>query len=436
MQLDFNLHRNQLPVFLSPAQLKVLVCGRAFGKTVLLLTQAVYHCLTYQGTSDARSQKVVALISPYLTQGRGLHWQPLIRMLEGQPFVKRIDRSNFRIEFIGNRPDLVVRGADGNAERLRGLNLVGAYLDEYQNFGPLAWSEVIFPALSRNNDWRAMIIGTPMGPANILHDIYQQAHQTPNWKAWSFKTEQNPFFPRKQLELAKQTLPPRTYRVEFEASFEAFEGQIFASLDDRHLLPHDQLEHNSTYIGFDWGCIHPAMTVVGLKGDQYFILDSWEPAEGATVSEPELIEEAARLCNKYRVYRCYLPDDRPAMIKSFRRAGEQKSILGLQRAVSVSRSKPNVFESLNILDSLFHQDRLFINNKLERLIGDFRSYHRETNRDGIMLAQPAKNQRDHTIDSARYCISTIEYKIRPTVVVPAPEPVDLFRNTAKRAVSF
>lgn len=419
MQLRLDLHSAQQKVFRHPARAKVVCAGRGLGKSRLLLTKAIVKCLSYQGVIDPVSPQVALITMPTLKMARSIHWQPLLNVLEKCPLVENVNRSDFRISFKGNRPDLLIRGADNGGDRLRGLNLIWAGLDEYQDFNPTVWSEVLFPALARNADWEALIIGTPKGRQSHFYKLHEQALKTKGWQYFHFVTADNPFFPREHLERARQELPPKVYRQEFEASWEDFDGQLLDQLRRDHIATPPG-NYRSVYIGVDWGDVNPAVLVIGLSHQGvYYLLDHWRNETGQPVTEQQLLDKAAHLSREHNVYRCYLPDDRPASVLSFRRHGKAHSVKGLQRAVEVKRSKPGPMERATILNSLLYQNRLYLTPKTEELYDVFASYHRAKDKDGNLLNKPADGQDDHPIDAAAYCIATLEFNHGDSVLAKA-----------------
>jgi hypothetical protein len=404
--LQLDLHKAQLEVFRDTSRVKVVCAGRGLGKSRLLLTIALYLCLSFEGTIDPVSPQVVSILMPTLKMCRSIHWLPLLNTLEGCPVVKAINRSDYRISFYGHRPDLILRGCDNCGDRLRGLNLFAALMDEFQDISPTVWNEIVFPALARNRDWKALLIGTPKGRASYFYKIHEQAIKERDWAYYHYNTSDNPFFPRQHLERARNELPPKVFRQEFEASWEDFDGQIFSSITPEHVAKEIEGSYRS-----DWGDVNPSIVVIGLTHQGvYYLLDSWQNKTGQPVTETELEKRVGAFCKEYSVYRCYLPDDRPASVLAFRRYGKAQGIPGMQRSVQVQRSKPGVMERATILDSLFYQNRLFFTQKTKHLYDTFASYHRAKDRDGNLLNKPADNQDDHAVDATAYPIGTIEFR--------------------------
>jgi hypothetical protein len=408
--LALSLHEKQLEIFSSPARVKVLCAGRAFGKSWTLLTTAIHFCLSYNEPINPVSPQVAAIVMPTLVHSRAIHWQPLLNLLENLSIVEQVDRSNFRIVFKGQRPDLILRGADRNGDRLRGLNLCWVGLDEYQDFtSPDIWTKVIYPALSRNRNWKALVIGTPKGRATHFHQFHLDAIANKDWAYFHYTTSDNPFISRKVLQTAAQQLPPKVFRSEMEASWEDFDGQLLPNLAEHHKVNELPKSFKSVLLGADWGEVNPYMTVIGVthSGD-YYLIDKFASDGSTPITEDEIKAQAAKFERQYNIYRCYLPDDRPASIMAFRRYGKQHNLLGMQRSIQVQRGRPGVMERALIVNSLFYQDRLFFGPNCHDMYDDFASYHRAKDRQGNLLSEPAKGQKDHSIDSVAHVIGQLE----------------------------
>ena len=60
------------------------------------------------------------------------------------------------------------------------MGFSGIYMDEFGDFKPSVWGNVIRPALSDRQGW-AVFIGTPKGRNNAFHDTYETATKSPDW---------------------------------------------------------------------------------------------------------------------------------------------------------------------------------------------------------------------------------------------------------------
>ncbi|OBQ17631.1 hypothetical protein [Anabaena sp. AL93] len=367
---NINLHVNQKKIFLCDKPYKLLVCGRRFGKSHELRTEALVAALSFNQPYDPNFPPTVVIAMPTLKQARQVHWKALKGMLKNAPFVQSINNSELRISFKGNKPDVILRGTnEDDGDGLRGLKIYFAAVDEFQDIKVGIWDNTIFPALSDTPGSKALLCATPKGRSHPLYKFYQKIKDLKEWAYFNFYTKDNPHFPKSQLRIAKSQMPPKSYRQEFQASWEDFDGQLFDQLNDSHFIsnirniPSDL----SFYIGCDWGDTNPAFIV---------------------------------------------PDDRPAAIKSARILGNKQDISGLKRAVQVSRSQLGVMSSIEIINNLFYQNNLFINSSLTEVKSQFQDYHRASDKDGNLLNKPADCQSDHLIDAARYVIALLYVSIQ------------------------
>ncbi|MBD2515195.1 hypothetical protein H6G93_09275 [Nostoc sp. FACHB-973] len=412
------LHRSQRKVFDNKARFRLVVAGRRWGKTRVLLTSVILAALSFDQEIDPASPPVCLIVMPTFKQCRAIHWQPLLNLLEGQPWVEKIDRTDFRIKLKGNKPDIILRGADDHGKSLRGLKIYFAGLDEFQDFSLKAWTDVIYAALADTPGSKAMLIATPSGKTHFLYKMHLEAQSSDSWAYFHFITKDNPFVPRKFIAEAEKTLPPRVYRQEFEASFEDFEGQYFDCFTDNLIVKELPLFTN-TFLGCDWGDVNPSLVVVGTikPPDQdklfYYLIDSWtNPVPGTPVLPDVIISKASELCRRYGIRKAFLPDDRPASILELRKVGKRENIPGLTRSVQVNRNEPGVKEGCNIINSLFYQQRLFVYEPQQVLADCLKSYRREVDVSGNVLDHPAKGQTaSHLVDATRYAVASIEYTL-------------------------
>jgi hypothetical protein len=197
----------QWAVFGCDQRFRVLVAGRRFGKTYLAMVEL---CQAAWG-----SGRLAWYVAPTYKQAKRIAWKPLKEMTRpywaGKP-----NETDLRIDLISGGT-ICLKGAD-NYDSLRGDGLNFLVLDEYASIAPEAWTEVLRPALA-DREGRVLFIGTPQG-FNHFHELVERADTLPDWKSFQFTTAQGGNVSPKELESAAQDLDERTYRQEFEASFE------------------------------------------------------------------------------------------------------------------------------------------------------------------------------------------------------------------------
>src|SRR5262245_26777731 len=133
-----------------------IVAHRRAGKTV-----ACIHDLVRAACRTKLERARFAYIAPTYSQAKTAAFDYL-RDAVGPtiPLGTTTNISELRVDLY-NGSQVRLFGAD-NYDALRGMRLDGCVLDEFADFDPRAWSEVIRPALSDRRGF-AVFIGTPKG---------------------------------------------------------------------------------------------------------------------------------------------------------------------------------------------------------------------------------------------------------------------------------
>jgi hypothetical protein len=210
-----------LPYHQSAARWRVVVAHRRAGKTVAALNGLVRTALTCP-LPDPRC----AYVAPFLTQAKAVAWDYLKRYAAAVPGVK-FNEAELRADFPnGGRVRLF--GAD-NYEALRGQYLDDVDCDEFGDWDPRAWTEVIRPALSDRRG-KATFTGTPKGK-NTFYELAQRARrQEKNWAGWELKASRTGLLSAAELEDARASMDENAFLREYECSFDAaIEGAYYAA---------------------------------------------------------------------------------------------------------------------------------------------------------------------------------------------------------------
>ena len=215
--------KDQEMIINHPARFKVTVAGRRWGKTHL----ALYNALLNYCWKTPKCK--VWFVSPTYRQSKNIAWTILKEIVYEYPqTIKKRNESELSIEFV-NGSTLELKGAD-NEDSLRGVGLNHVILDEFAFMKKDAWTEVIRPALS-DKQGTALFIGTPDG-FNYFYDLYQQGlNQENGFKSWHFKSIDSPYLDPNEIEDARRELDERTFKQEYEASFETATGRVYYAFD-------------------------------------------------------------------------------------------------------------------------------------------------------------------------------------------------------------
>ena len=178
--LPYEPRRHFEPLHASSKRWKFVVAHRRAGKTVALCNALIFAAL---GNQRTKPPPRYAYIGPSFDQTKDLCWSYMkeytsniegIRYLEGELTV--IFPSGATIRLYG--------GALAY-ERMRGIYLDGAVLDEYPLLNPAAWTSVVRPCLA---DYRgfAIVSGTSAGDDHF-HQLMLRAEDDPDWEIFDIK---------------------------------------------------------------------------------------------------------------------------------------------------------------------------------------------------------------------------------------------------------
>lgn len=216
------IRRPHATVIGSDQRFRVLVAGRRFGKTQIALIELF--------RAVCARNRLAWYVAPTYKQGKRIAWQRLKHLT--RPYGPlRIWETDLRIEFPWGAT-MAIRGAD-NYDSLRGEGLDFVVLDEYASMAPQAWTEVLRPALS-DRQGRALFIGTPQGH-NHFYELFDTAQSQPDWATFQFTTEEGGNVSVQELAAAAREMDARTYRQEFQATFENLgTGRAYYAFDPKH----------------------------------------------------------------------------------------------------------------------------------------------------------------------------------------------------------
>ena len=419
------LSRPQATVFTCKKRFRVLIAGRRFGKTYLAIAELLRGA-SWPGFT-------AWYVAPTYRQAKQIAWKRLKEL--AHPLITKTNETDLSVE-LATGGSIALRGAD-NYDSLRGVGLDGVVLDEAADIAPEVWTEVLRPALSDRLGW-ALWIGTPKG-FNGLFTLYTEAQSKPDWGAFTFTTLQGGQVPPAEIAAAKAELDLKTYRQEYEASFEeSAEGKVYYSFSR---------SENVTQIAYDpryplcWSLdfnVSPMCSVIGQIHD-------FAP----TIYASSAVTRQLHILNEICLKNSNIPEAVEAFkerVSRYARSGQQISVKiygdasGSARSHSgptdwavvakhfqgegrfsltwnTTKSNPAVKDRVNAVNSLLcsadGNRRLFIDSSCKELITDFEQVSWKTDMAGNVLHEidKSKPDRSHVSDAAGYLIEK-EFPIR------------------------
>ena len=213
IRIPYAPRRHFLPLHARAQRWAIVVAHRRAGKTVACVNELIKRAITCELPSPR-----LAYIAPQLNQAKDIAWNYLLEFTECFGEARKVNASELWVELPPNGSRVRIYGAD-NPDRLRGLYLDGAVLDEFGDMEPQTWSKVIRPALSDREGW-AIFIGTPKG-RNSFHRLWTAAEDEQDWYRLMLKASETRLLSDKELADARRTMSDDEFAQEYECSFDA-----------------------------------------------------------------------------------------------------------------------------------------------------------------------------------------------------------------------
>jgi len=402
------LSKAQDTIAKSSTRFRVVVAGRRFGKTHLSIRELAYHARL--------PDKEVWYVAPTYKMARQIVWKKLKNKLGDLNWIAKTNETELSISLV-NGSTISLKGAD-NYDSLRGVGLDFIVLDEFADIDPEAWYETLRPTLS-DKQGRALFIGTPRGIGNWSYEIYQNCQDdADNWASFSYTTLEGGNVPPEEIEAARRDLDARTFRQEYEATFETFSGRIYYAFDRAlNVRKYDGATPDVLYVGMDFN-IDPMSAVVAARmGDTLHIIDEVRLFSSNT---QEMVDELKQRYPKTRIWA--YPD--PAGNQRKTSAGGTTDITILSNAgfvVKAPRAHTPVRDRINAVNS-----RLCSSTGVRHLIVDpkckytIEGLERQVYKEGS--SQPDKESGyDHMNDALGYMIDflfPVRRDIDPELLIP------------------
>lgn len=221
MDLELALHPAQEIIFDSPAKVKVVNCGRRFGKTVLAGNVVITKAFT-------KPNSMSWVVSPRYSQTM-IMWRKINRVIPKQ-YIVDSSKGDFWIE-LENGSMVFAKSAD-NPDSLVGEGLDLCVVDEAARVKPEAWEVSLQPTLL-DSDGDALLLSTPKGK-NWYYQEYlkgQNKEDFPEYESFHFSSYDNPFLKKELIDRKMKTMTRLMFRQEILAEFVDDGGEVFSGIE-------------------------------------------------------------------------------------------------------------------------------------------------------------------------------------------------------------
>jgi hypothetical protein len=203
---------------------KVVPAGRRAGKSEIAKRKLVTQLPIIKPWQNPR----YFAAAPTNGQAKRIFWNDL-KALTPKSWVKKIYEGDLCISTIFGS-ELWVFGMN-KPQRIEGVAWDGGVLDEYADMKATAWSENVRPSLSDRLGW-CWFLGVPEG-FNHYKDLADHAKSgiDSDWGFYSWFSAD--ILCSEEIEAARRHLDPRTFRQEYEASFEGANGRVYYAYSEK-----------------------------------------------------------------------------------------------------------------------------------------------------------------------------------------------------------
>ena len=248
--------------------------------------------------------------------------------------------------------------------------------------------------------------GSPKGYGNWSYRMYLKGKEDEEWDSFQFTTLQGGLVPKEELEQAKQDVDIRTYRQEFEGTFENYAGAVYYNFHPVDNVKQKDIDWNKPlHIGLDFNVDPMSASVAQIEKDTIHFKDEIVIYSSNT---DEMVEEIRnRYGSKQKIF-CY-PD--PACRQRKTSAGGRTDLTILQNAgfnVKCKIKHSPIRDRINAVNSRLKsatgKRHIFVNPSCKIIV---RGLQRQIYKENTNI--PDKEEGfDHMNDSIGYLIEIVK----------------------------
>lgn len=307
-----------------------------------------------------------------------------------------------------NAKDKVIELVNGSTIRMGSVNQADSVVGRSYDLiifdeaaisdGEEAFNVRLRPTLDKDNS-KAIFISTPRGKTNWFSKFYDRGYssQFPEWCSIRATWQDNPRMSIEDVHDARASMSKGEFDQEYNASFNNYEGQIWA-LDEENIREHDITPENRSKVdvlaGLDLGYRDPtAMVVIGYnyEEDMFYVLDEYFATEKTTSKHAEKIQT---FVDKWDIDFIYM--DSAAQQTRFDLARDYD-------IATINANKKSVTDSIGYVGTIIEQGRLIIPPRMKEVLAAIDGYRWDPN-PNLVKEKPVHNMASHMADALRYAL--------------------------------
>lgn len=392
INIDFNGNEAQGAYVRDTHAETAYIGGVGSGKTVAGLMRTARHIFEWN------PGETLAIVAPTVPMLRNVIIPEMRKWgLLGQPGIEYRKSENLALYPNGTR--LILESANNarKIQRLRGLNLAAAWLDEVAEQQERTY-RILGDRLRTGNYRNLYATGTPKG-FNWVYNEFADIDPTHEESVADGRliyndytaavvgvsTDANQANPDDYIESRKRQHTGQSYQQEVEGEFVQFEGLVYPWFDEDNLVDEPPADYDEVVYGVDWGYNNPAVCLAVVRsGDRWTVVDEWYERRCTADDHAQAV---ASMVDRWGPGAIYCDPSEPANIEVF-----QRELLDARPAIN------DVIPGIQHVSSV--RDRLRVVRSCQNLRNEMNQYQYE---DDDVKDQPLK-QNDHATDGLRYAL--------------------------------
>ena len=262
--MKISLTKSQHKVSQSKKRFRVLISGRRFGKTYLCITEMMKYA--------TKPLQNIWYVAPTFKMAKEICWSNLKIILNEFNWIEDINETNLTIRIKKSNSVISLKSAD-QPDALRGTGINFLILDEFADIDKRTWFEVLRASIA-DTLGDVLFTGTPRGYGNWSYEMYLKGKQDEEWESFQFTTLQGGMVDKQELEQARLDLDVRTFRQEFEGTFENYAGAVYYNFHPVESVNDKQIDWKKPlHIGMDFNVDPMSACVAQIEKEKIYFVD-------------------------------------------------------------------------------------------------------------------------------------------------------------------
>lgn len=382
MEKTYKLTEPQYQFLINPARHKAFISGIGAGKTVVGVIHTIKEAVEQPGSRGV-------IIAPSYPLLRDVILYEFYRWVP-EEIIYEYNETKKIIKLI-NGSQILFRSASDNQqiERLRGLTIAWAWIDECTLIRKAIWDIILGRLRQPGFQHKIWITGTPKG-FDWTYDIFVRDPIPDSFILYGVSSATNPFLPEGYVDHLRTQYSNQFALQEIEGLYVKFEGLVYPDFDPgKHILKKEGAKKfQNVFYGLDFGYRNPTcLLAIGVSGNQLYVLDEFYAPR---ITDDELLTVLAVFQKNYGVGRIYCDPSEPGSIEKLRKNG-----------FDAVAGDNNIKEGIRTVNTFISNDQLFVYERCQNFINEIQSYRYDEND----KETPIKLN-DHAMDALRYAIYT------------------------------